>query len=631
MVSSFAAAVFVIMIFITVGFMVWSIRSNIQMQLIHKLYFACCAAFALWALAMLGIKFTDSDNIIMLYVWDSLTYPGVTLISPLMLAIGLTIVSGAEKIPRNWLLLFVIPVLTNIIVWTNPLHHLHYKVFSVIRSEIVFGPSLLISGAYTYICLVVGTFLMTRFALLNRSRLYLMQSTMYVVGSVVPLAVSVIATVGFIELPITATPLSFIVPLICHYIAIYKLHILDIKPIATQHVLDWISDGYLILSTSGIVISYNQPFKETVGKLFGITENIYIKDCVVEKDASGRTALFNLINAINSCQESQSKISYEQAVSLPINNGEFMKYYYITDITPLIINKKPAGFIVIFKDITQVKKSMQQLQDSQSRMMEQERLAFLGQMMGGLAHNLKTPIMSIAGCVAAVESLVTESEESLEDPEVTTDDYREIYGEIGDWLQKIRESCAYMSDIITAVKGQAANASVSQKQEFTLDELIKRTALLMRHELQSGGCQLIMEGDLDRNVRFSGDINGLIQVLNNLITNAIYSMHKTGGKKIYLGTRKDETHLSIYIKDTGAGIEPRVRERLFREMITSKGTKGTGLGLYISNAVVRGKFGGHMWAEDNPEGGAVFGISIPLESVSISENPMQEDKQNEKE
>jgi signal transduction histidine kinase len=630
MVSDTAAIIFVVLIIAAVAFMVWSLKTERQMQLIHKLYFAGWALVALWALAMLGIKYTDSENAVMLYVWDSLSYPGVAFIAPVMFMSALAMYTGAEKMPRAWLLLLIIPLLTNIMVWTNPLHHLHYQVFSVLRSEVVFGPNIYISGVYTYMCMIAGIYTMVLFAVRNNSRLYFLQSLMYCVGLAVPLLVSIIATTGAMELPITATPISFIVPLITHYLAIYKLHILDIRPIATQHVLDWMTDGYLVLSDSGIVLSYNQPFKETIGKLYGISENKFLKDCAAEKDIYGATALYNLMNSVESCRESQSKISYEQAISMPIADNEFSKYYYITDITPLIINKNLSGFIIIFKDITQVKKSMQQLQDSQSRMMEQERLAFLGQMMGGLAHNLKKPIMSISGCVSAVESLITESEDSLDDSEVTKDDYIEIYAEMNDWLKKVRESCSYMSDIITAVKGQATNASVSYEAVFTMDELIKRTVLLMRHELQSGGCQLIIEDGVDKNITFSGDINGLIQVFNNLITNAIYSMRKTGGTKIYLGSKKDDTHLSIYVKDTGAGIEPRVRERLFKEMITSKGTKGTGLGLYISNAVVRGKFGGFMWAEDNPEGGAIFGVSIPLESVNISDNPFQEEIADEK-
>ena len=52
-------------------------------------------------------------------------------------------------------------------------------------------------------------------------------------------------------------------------------------------------------------------------------------------------------------------------------------------------------------------------------------------------------------------------------------------------------------------------------------------------------------------------------------------------------------------------------------MITSKGTMGTGLGLYISNAVIRGKFSGEMWGENREGGGAIFGIAIPLEMVYV--------------
>ena len=65
------------------------------------------------------------------------------------------------------------------------------------------------------------------------------------------------------------------------------------------------------------------------------------------------------------------------------------------------------------------------------------------------------------------------------------------------------------------------------------------------------------------------------------------------------------------MEDRGTGIAPDVRNRLFRQMITNKGTHGTGLGVYISNTVIKAKFGGRMWAEDNPGGGAVFGLEIP--------------------
>ena len=60
-----------------------------------------------------------------------------------------------------------------------------------------------------------------------------------------------------------------------------------------------------------------------------------------------------------------------------------------------------------------------------------------------------------------------------------------------------------------------------------------------------------------------------------------------------------------------------VKEKLFKNMVTSKGTKGTGLGLYISSIVIKGKFGGHLWHEEPEGGGSVFGIAIPLDRVQI--------------
>jgi signal transduction histidine kinase len=139
----------------------------------------------------------------------------------------------------------------------------------------------------------------------------------------------------------------------------------------------------------------------------------------------------------------------------------------------------------------------------------------------------------------------------------------------------------------------------------------------MRHELLSSGCQLVCESEIKDDIILHGDVNNLIQVLNNLISNAVYAQRQKGGGKIVLGVDKDEENLRIFVRDTGPGVDPRVRDRLFKEMTTSKGTQGTGLGLYISNAVVRGKFGGSMWLEDNPGGGSIFGMSIPLENVTL--------------
>ena len=172
-----------------------------------------------------------------------------------------------------------------------------------------------------------------------------------------------------------------------------------------------------------------------------------------------------------------------------------------------------------------------------------------------------------------------------------------------------------MSDIISEIKGQAGSVSTSDEVTFTTEELIKRSMLIMRHEMMSSGCSVATEIEDGRIYVIRGDINNLVQVLNNLLSNAIYAQKQVGGGTITIGVKKDEEVLKIFVRDTGPGISARVRERLFKEMVTSKGIYGTGLGLYISDAVVRGKFGGTMWTEDNPAGGAVVGVSIPQSEV----------------
>ncbi|MBQ3065920.1 MAG: hypothetical protein IJC98_06765 [Clostridia bacterium] len=75
--------------------------------------------------------------------------------------------------------------------------------------------------------------------------------------------------------------------------------------------------------------------------------------------------------------------------------------------------------------------------------------------------------------------------------------------------------------------------------------------------------------------------------------------------------------MKIQILDRGTGISDNVAQKLFKSMVTSKGTMGTGLGLYISNAVIRGKFNGEMWGKNREGGGSIFGISIPMEFVHV--------------
>ena len=614
--SDFSMTIFIATIVAIVIFTMRLVGGELQKKLLHKLFMWYGWAIVSWIIPVMLIGLLDSSNTSVMFFLDCLMQPGGALCAPLYLCIAASFVNGYEKMPKWMAYIFIIPVITILVAWTNPLHHLQYVHFSVVRSQIVFGPYVFVSGISNYIFQLVGIFYVLRFAIKNKTPLYWKQSILFIIGGLVPLCVSMFATFSGKEVPIYATPMSFIVTAICNGIAIYQLHMLDITPIATKHVLEAISDGYMVISENGFVLDYNRRFEKLFGAEYNIRVNQNIKDSILHVDTNKKNPVYNILTAIASSRQGGTQISYEQTIA--VGNGTDMKMkYFVVDVSPIIVYSKITGFSVLFKDITQLRESMQKLHDNQERMLEQERMAFLGQMIGGIAHNLKTPIMSISGCIAAVDNLVEECEESLLDPQVVEEDYREIYEEIREWNQKMKESTSYMSDIITAIKGQAANISMDEKSAFTIDEMLKRCTLLMRHELLGSGCRLDVHNEIEQEIALQGDINNLIQVVNNLISNAIHAQKLNGAGAIEVDIYKDEEYLQIAIKDRGKGVSPHVRVKLFKSMVTSKGAKGTGLGLYISNIVIKGKFEGHLWMKEREGGGSIFGIAIPLRLVNM--------------
>jgi signal transduction histidine kinase len=178
------------------------------------------------------------------------------------------------------------------------------------------------------------------------------------------------------------------------------------------------------------------------------------------------------------------------------------------------------------------------------------------------------------------------------------------------WIGKMREYTSYMSDIITTVKGQAVQMTSAMTEYFTIKELIKRVDILMNHELKRYCCNLNVQCSIGMDTEVSGDINGLIQVINNLITNGIDSYEGSAGT-IDFEISRQGTMMQFIVRDYGTGIRDEVKSKLFKEMITTKAKNGTGLGLYMSYSMITGRFGGKMWFESEYGKGTTFYIQIP--------------------
>ena len=297
--------------------------------------------------------------------------------------------------------------------------------------------------------------------------------------------------------------------------------------------------------------------------------------------------------------------------SIQLEIPDVDKYFNI-EISGIESHGSILGALILFKDISQHIHDLKIINDNQETLMERERLASLGQLIGGIAHNLKTPIMSISGAAEGLHDLVTEYDASIDDPRVTHQDHHDIAKDMFSWIDKIKTHTEYMSDIITAVKGQAVTLSETDSVHFTLDELVKRVDILMKHELKNAIIYLNISMKTDENTVINGDINSLVQVINNMISNAIQAYNGQKNKNIELILEMKENYVLIHVKDYANGIPKKVQDKLFKEMITTKGKNGTGLGLYMSYSTIKAHFNGDITFTSEEGKGTTFTIILPL-------------------
>lgn len=577
-------------------------RGNKHNQLVIAFEFTMLCMM-LWCLGLmiqiLVINFISPD--LAVYV-DYFIYILIVL-TPVALFFVAYIFTKKEIHFKKWyLLLFVVPLITMIVLWTNDFHHLFYKYYSVNTAETTFGSYFYIHSIYTYGLFAVDIIMLLR-ASIKQSSMLSKQSLLILLGSLVPISVNIMC-MTVLSANIYITPIFFIVTILLFGVAILRYNFLSVAPIALKKVVDQMSDLYLVLNQDCIVSDCNKPFE----KIFKTTKKSLIGKNLFDLKFS-KTIIAkkgSLRSCINNAQKNEKVFKLE----VSLKNSE--KHYNV-EISGIYDDGNCIGILILFKDITQHLIDMDNLEKNQNTLMERERLASLGQMIGGIAHNLKTPIMSIAGAADGLEDLITEYKESIDDPEVTREDHHAIANDMSSWISKIRTYDSYMSDVITAVKGQAVNMNDEKPVLFTIKELLDRVNILMKHELKNALVTLNIDYRISENTKILGNINSLVQVLNNLISNAIQAYNGKPNQNIDLVVDNKDDKLLISVIDHGCGISKEVQDKLFNQMITTKGQKGTGLGLFMSYSTIKGHFKGEMNFESEVGKGTKFNILLPKE------------------
>jgi PAS domain S-box-containing protein len=246
---------------------------------------------------------------------------------------------------------------------------------------------------------------------------------------------------------------------------------------------------------------------------------------------------------------------------------------------------KASGVIMSVRDITVERKLEQQI-------IQSERLAAMGQMIGGFAHELNNPLTSIMG----VAELLQEGEPA--------ENRRKQ-------LVMLQQQARRAADIVQNLM-YFSRPPAPGKGPINLSELVQRTLHLHAYSLRKNNITVDFLPEASFPV-VNGDSHQLMQIFLNLILNAEQAMREArelGTLRIRL--EKSDKALAVVFQDDGPGIAPEVLPNIFDPFYTTKRPgRGTGLGLSICKAILR-EHGGEIEASSGPGGGAVFKVTLPV-------------------
>jgi len=262
--------------------------------------------------------------------------------------------------------------------------------------------------------------------------------------------------------------------------------------------------------------------------------------------------------------------------------------------------------------ISALERAYDETRQRQDDLVRAERMAALGRLTAGIAHEVNTPLGACMNALKSGTELVAEYRSSIGDRDVSPDDHREIAGELQQILDNVSKWTDTAAGYIRSIKGHARSLPDVERTSVALRPLLEDTRVLLAHRLRLSSCVLTIS--CAESIVVVGDAGRLGQVVTNLITNAIdaYEDHQDSDCEIRLTVSETPEDVQIAVEDDGSGIAPDKIPHLFDELFTTKAPgKGTGLGLSLCRNLLLEAFGGTVEVESTLGKGSRFVLVLP--------------------
>lgn len=338
----------------------------------------------------------------------------------------------------------------------------------------------------------------------------------------------------------------------------------------SENIMESMADGIIAVDTSGKITAFNRAAE----MMTGFTAREVIGKYYAELFAQDTDFNSRLLATLRTGEPYiGSKIEY------PIRHGRL----WISVSTSMLrdLSGNILGAVVVFEDLTERK----QLEEQVSRA---DRLATLGELMAGVAHEIRNPLTSIKGFLQYFQNAGTDEERALYLPMLM----REV-----DRMNRIIETLLYFS-----------KPCQEKAVPTDLAKVLQDTLILLQSQAKSHGIifDICLEDELPL---VTIDDEQFKQVFLNLLLNSLQAMDHEGIIRVSARYLEATDEVEVLFVDSGPGFPAAIREKVFDPFFTTKQT-GTGLGLAVVQRIVAAR-GGRIEIEDNPDGGAVVRVVIP--------------------